>query len=369
MTEKETIRGGSGGTVDPKKNNKNSASSNSNRSLNQFRYAASGMQGRRHSMEDAHICHVFPDMNGHALFCVLDGHGGTEASEFASEELTRILCDTEDWQSYAQKVTPYLRKGKPEPRNRTMNDLTKLLEKALIRAFAELDRELYLEHFYGDEPEPSSTAGSTAVVVLLTPFVLVCANVGDSRSVLACSSTASPTSVTATPLSEDHTPILTTEKQRIEMAGGKVQLGRVNGELAVSRAFGDFELKDIAGLLLDEYDPNDADDAEQLLERAQKQMVTAFPEIRVYSRDNSTDRFIILACDGVWDVASNEDCVEWVTALLELGQDDLGIVCEHILDRCLQQGSQDNMTIVIVLLEAGQKLIGKATTSAGKKRR
>lgn len=70
---------------------------------------------------------------------------------------------------------------------------------------------------------------------------LVCANVGDSRALLArgklCIS-----------LSDDHKPELPKERARIEQAGGSVaQIGpcyRVDGwGLNLSRAFGDFHYK------------------------------------------------------------------------------------------------------------------------------
>ena len=373
----------------------------------EFRYGSSSMQGRRPDNEDALLINdnLIQQQRQqqhyhHALFCVLDGHGGSDASNYASEELTEFLLNTEEWQNYVQKVSPYLlpnvnkkkRGGSGSgtgsirvdiPNNKAMKELTNLLESALIRSFVELDRELYIQHHYDHDNSnnnndggkrqakkpPSSTPGSTAIAVLVTPFVLVCANIGDSRCVLACSSTSSPMSLTANPLSFDHTPnIRDDEKQRIIKAGGYVTEddGRVDGELAVSRAFGDFELKDIDGLLLDDYNPleND-DDVEQLLHRAKQQKVSAYPEIHIHQRDDTIDRFIVLACDGIWDVMSNEDCIEYIaSALHQQGQNyDLELICEQLLDKCFQLGSQDNMTIILILLEAGQKLIGKTKTN------
>lgn len=339
-----------------------------------FQYGASGMQGLRPTMEDAHVIEPqLPNLpQPHALFCVLDGHGGTEASEFASRELTRILCDNDAFQTYSQLMaTTKIRQRQQQAKQKngkkasakTKNDDKKhreLLERALTQSLVELDRELYLEHYYGEGPIGSSP-GTTVVAALLTPALIICANLGDSRCVLASSSTASPTSVTALAMSQDHKPELPSERERIARAGGIEQDGRVDGELAVSRALGDFEFKNVDGLLLEEYDPTDTNDVEQLLNRALQQKVTAVPEIRVHYRQDTTDRFLILACDGIFDVASNQDCVEWIADLLhEKGQSDLGMVCEHILDICLQRGSQDNMTIIVVLLgEAGQKLIGR----------
>ncbi len=59
---------------------------------------------------------------------------------------------------------------------------------------------------------------------------------GDSRSVLCRGGEA-------VPLSQDHKPNMAGERARIEGAGGRVSIGRVNGDLAVSRALGDFPFK------------------------------------------------------------------------------------------------------------------------------
>ena len=75
----------------------------------------------------------------------------------------------------------------------------------------------------------------------MTPEHIYCANSGDSRSVLARVSESG--ALEAVALSEDHKPENTAEKTRIETAGGFVKDNRVNGNLALSRALGDFEYK------------------------------------------------------------------------------------------------------------------------------
>lgn len=69
------------------------------------------------------------------------------------------------------------------------------------------------------------------------------------------------------------------EKARIQAAGGFVDFGRVNGNLALSRAIGDFEFKKSADL------PPEA------------QVVTAFPDVNVHEISDD-DEFLVLACDG-----------------------------------------------------------------------
>lgn len=84
-------------------------------------------------------------------------------------------------------------------------------------------------------------AGTTACVLLVTNDLIYCANVGDSRAVL-CSDGK------AIPLSYDHKPQNDEELARIEKSGHFVEDDRVDGNLALSRAIGDFQYKDKVAL-------------------------------------------------------------------------------------------------------------------------
>lgn len=69
------------------------------------------------------------------------------------------------------------------------------------------------------------------------------------------------------------------EKARITAAGGFVDFGRVNGNLALSRAIGDFEFKKSAELA------------------PEQQIVTAYPDVVVHDLADD-DEFLVIACDG-----------------------------------------------------------------------
>lgn len=71
----------------------------------------------------------------------------------------------------------------------------------------------------------------------------------------------------------------TGEKARISAAGGFVDFGRVNGNLALSRAIGDFEFKKSAELA------------------PEQQIVTAFPDVVIHDVSDD-DEFLVIACDG-----------------------------------------------------------------------
>lgn len=79
-------------------------------------------------------------------------------------------------------------------------------------------------------------SGCTAIIVLIIGNIILCINLGDSRAILSKQGKVIQ-------LSKDHKPYNADEKQRIELAGGNVYQDRVQGQLAVSRAFGDFLYK------------------------------------------------------------------------------------------------------------------------------
>ena len=317
-------------------------------------YAASGMKGLRATMEDKHLYTnqikvdgVDQPLSDHSLFAVFDGHGGDFTSGYAAEHFLEVLARQPEMKQYAQ-----LAKTGSESRS----DVTgiELLRKALDGVFGELDTQLRevqqqkndaIDNQPPQDPNDESLlagnngqtyehSGSTCVVVLLTPSHVIGCNAGDSRAVLRRSGGTLP-------LSFDHKPSEVSEKDRITEAGGFVKARRVDGDLAVSRALGDFVYKTNDNL------------------PTNKQKVIPNPDFVVYPRSDEEDEFIILACDGIWDVASSKQCSDFVQQLLVEGESDLGIICEEALDTCLERNSKDNMTILIVGLP-GMKMASSA---------
>ena len=339
-----------------------------------IRYAASSMQGWRLSMEDAHILSPsltipLPDskwpgsltLYDHAFFAVFDGHGGSFTSTYASEQALRVLTSRKEWADYVQLSET----------NRGDTPGVHLLESALIGTFLDLDEELHSEHLrnleevLAKEESRQTTegcrdvgairqllttsvqsnsaeeggvelflssiqqgaikvdrSGSTAVGVLITPTHILCVNAGDSRAMIVKSGIALP-------LSFDHKPTNPSELCRILDAGGDVKSKRIDGDLAVSRGLGDFRFKD-----------------SELPPRGSK--VTATPDIIINPR-HKDDEFVLLACDGVWDVMDTAQCGKAVQEILDEGETDIGLVCEELLDRCLDLDSRDNMTACLVV--------------------
>lgn len=164
-------------------------------------------------------------------------------------------------------------------------------------------------------------SGSTAIMSIVTPKHIIIANVGDSRAVFSSNGKV----VRST---EDHKPQNTTESTRVVEAGGYIMMGRVCGNLAVSRALGDFTYKEVRTL------------------PPEKQKISNCADITIIPR-NDIDDFLIVACDGIWDVVTNQQAVSFVSRLRK-SNETASIASEKLLDHCLRRGSTDNMSALIV---------------------
>jgi len=178
-------------------------------------------------------------------------------------------------------------------------------------------------------------SGCTAVAALITDdnrFLV--ANAGDSRCVLGIKGESKP-------LSFDHKPNNEVEMTRIFRAGGYVEFGRVNGNLSLARALGDFDYKKNANVAVEE------------------QIITANPEI-IEHKITDEDEFLIIACDGIWDCLTSQQCVDVVRLLISQGK-ELSEIAEIICELCLAPDTEsgagigcDNMTILVVALLNGK---------------
>lgn len=130
------------------------------------------------------------------------------------------------------------------------------------------------------------------------------ANVGDSRAVACWSGRCDP-------LSFDHKPANELEAKRIQAAGGWVELNRVNGNLALSRAFGDFLFK------------------KNTKKSVEEQIVTASPDIEVRNITEDLE-FVVLACDGIWDVMTNEEVVSFIRNRIAARMEPALVSNEHL---------------------------------------
>jgi protein phosphatase 2C family protein 2/3 len=273
-----------------------------------YLFSVSEMQGWRISMEDAHTALLtLEDVSEAkaAFFAVFDGHGGSTVAKFAGKHVhARLLAE----EAYREKR----------------------YDEAMKRAFLGTD-----EDFLADTSHTRDPSGCTAVAALLThDKKIYVANAGDSRSVLSVKGEVKP-------LSFDHKPTNDTERARIVSAGGYIEYGRVNGNLALSRALGDFEFKKNYSLT------------------PQKQAITADPDITMH-QITEEDEFLVLACDGIWDCLSSQQVVDFIRLKVSEGKDlnEIGEeMCEHCLAPDTSSGAGigcDNMTVLIVAILNGR---------------
>jgi serine/threonine protein phosphatase PrpC len=232
---------------------------------------------------------------------IFDGHGGNLVSKYLKEHLPKYF--------YANPEKAFTSKN-----DEYVNKVYDRMQSKLIK----------------DVPQ-SKQMGSTALILSLEKgksdmYYIQVVNVGDCRAVLCNEYNIAVT------LTKDHKPMHWEEKIRIEALGGKItrDVGddyRING-LAVSRAFGDLDVLPY---------------------------VTHVPEIFNY-KINITSKFIILGCDGVWDVLSSQDAVDFVIKEMIINSTHkenyhthtLKNIAKKLGEYAIKKGSGDNISVIIM---------------------
>lgn len=214
------------------------------------------------------------------LFAVYDGHLGHSVAQFLQRNLfDNILNEPGFWEDPV---------------------------KAIMIAYKRTDVTIL------DKARDLGPGGSTAVTaILINGNHLLVANVGDSRAVLCRHGTA-------VQLSIDHEP--STEREAIETKGGFVSrlpgdVARVDGQLAVARAFGDKSLK---------------------------VHLSSDPDVREERVDDG-DEFLIIASDGLWKVMGNQDAVDLVRKIK-----DPKNAAKRLTDAALEKKSKDDISCIVV---------------------
>lgn len=271
-----------------------------------FRVGLAEMNGWRASMEDAHIIHMRDDWG---FFGVFDGHGGDACSAFIAKRLTEELVEH----------------GEPE-------------DNAVMRQHCfRLDTEFL---------ESGQPSGSTGTFVIIKPpaeaggkYLLRVGNIGDSRVLLGrADGTIVAGEGTDSGLTTDHKPDYASERERIERCGGHVAftngVARVNGDLAVSRAFGDGEYKKTGGPAQEDHP------------------VSVDPEFFTAECD-ATD-FVMLVCDGISEGDfPNPEVIKLAADKLKSTGDPAAASVEVCFE-AIKCGSKDNLSCMIVLLGGGE---------------
>lgn len=156
-----------------------------------------------------------------------------------------------------------------------------MVEEAIRLAFLRTNEE------FRKLSKPTEKSGTTATVAMVFPRQLMVANVGDSRAIVCCDEGGRPIQLTV-----DHTASLEDERKRLRSLGARVVnrgVWRLEGELALSRSIGDL---------------------------AYDRFLSRDPHVVTRELGGSLE-FMVLASDGLWDVMTNDEVVEFVRFKME----------------------------------------------------
>lgn len=253
------------------------------------------VQGNRRTMED--FSYATMNLTGcNDIFVgVYDGHRKADVARFVASQLHHNVAKNPAFK-YDNTVEDAIRKG-----------------------FAVTDEQIIIMH------PKWNRFGTTAVIAYIRDNFMWIAHVGDSRAVLARRGHDKPDFVT-----QDHTPKVEKERRRIEEKFGVIENDRLLNksmgiDLAMSRALGDFCFR--PWLISD-------------------------PDI-TYIQLTPEHEFLILASDGLWDVMSNEEAIQFVRSYFR----EHGIrpveASEQLVSEALDKDwknmmESDNITVCIV---------------------
>ncbi len=276
-------------------------------------YHTASIQGRRPYNEDE--IDVVMNLDGGQqgvkninYLSIFDGHGGNAIRKYLKNNLQRYFmsnfvdkdpCRSRKYDKYIEKVFDLIQ-----------NTLTNC--------------EL-----------PSKATGSTALVSLIyrnnSKLCLKVVNLGDCRAIV-CNQHG-----IAVPLTKDHKPLSYNEYKRITELKGKITQEpnddpRVNG-MAVSRAFGDLDAKPHISHTPDSYDYDVAD-----------------------------TQFLVMACDGLWDVLNNQDVVDFILSEMDTIKVTENLtnakakknIAAKLANLAYEKGSVDNISVIILFFDASK---------------
>jgi len=237
----------------------------------------------RRTMEDEHvIIDCFGGETDQGYFAIYDGHGGRGAVEFTAKTLHNNLLE--------------------EINKDQSGDILEHFKNSYLLTDKQMERESI------------QFSGTTCITALIRNTngqrTLYVANAGDARAVIAHDKVAER-------LSYDHKGSDSEETKRIMDAGGFVVNNRVNGILAVTRSLGDHSMKEY--VVGDPY--------------------------KTSVKLDSTYTHLILACDGLWDVTTDQEAVDLILNETEAQQ-----MSDKLLLHALKKGSTDNISIIVIIL-------------------
>ncbi|CAM8975043.1 hypothetical protein QQ045_030583 [Rhodiola kirilowii] len=271
----------------------------------QIRSGSSCDIGCRSTMEDEHIC--IDDLFAHlgtsfkcplpgAFYGVFDGHRGAEAAAFIKENAVRFFIED----SYMPETT--------------------YIDSLIVEELKDSHRKAFLsaDLALANDCCASLSSGTTVLTALVLGRCLLVANAGDCRAVLSRNGVA-------VEMSHDHKTSYPPERKRVEELGAFIEDEYLNGLISVTRALGDWDMKLPSGTF------------SALIAEPDFQQVTLTED----------DEFLIIACDGVWDVMSSQQAVSFVRRGLR-SHNNPQQCAEDLVAEALRLNTCDNLTVIVI---------------------
>lgn len=242
--------------------------------------AAASEQGRRRNMEDTHCAaSISVKIEGRSregkLLALFDGHGSMTGENEVSQLLQRKMPGK------IQAAIKSLQEAHPSATEE------QIITNAFHQAFSELHSEL----------RGSQGVGSTAIVTLVLGDTLWVANLGDSRAILVKKDGS------AIDCSRDQKATDPDNLERVYLAGGFSQIqttpqGIRLGGLAIGNSFGDVDI----------------------VAENRQPLISALPTVSSFPLEAASH--LVVACDGLWDVASSQAVASYVHGSSEQGENE-----------------------------------------------
>ncbi|KAL5541853.1 hypothetical protein UlMin_009563 [Ulmus minor] len=347
---------------------------------------------------------VCSEENGWLFCAIYDGFNGRDAADFLAGTLydTIILYlnslnweqkkdfiessggldfDSDTMEKYASGINQDKDLSNGDIKNRlkpqkSPDSFQQEVLDSLQRALSQAENDfLYMVEQETEDRADLVSIGSCVLLVLLHGNDLYTLNLGDSRAVLATNVNGSE-KLTAVQLTESHTVDNEAERTRVldEHPDDPMTImgGKVKGRLKVTRAFGVGYLKKkklndvLMGIL-------------QIQNLRSPPYVSTQPSLNVH-RISKSDRFVIVASDGLFDYYSNNEAVEHVRSYILSNPygDPAKFLVEEVLNRAanrfgftmeefadIPEGRRrkyhDDVTVIVVILGQNQRTT-KAST-------
>jgi len=195
------------------------------------------------------------------------------------------------------------------------------IKTAFHEGFQEMD-----QYVVSEANKLNSMHGCTCVCCLVLDGIVHFANIGDSEGMLIGIENGN---VITHNMTKPHKANEPSEKERIESLGGHVFFGRLYGSLAVSRSFGDAIYK---------------------RPKTSKDFVSWEP-YTITATLNPTHKYMVLACDGLFDVMSQQEVAETTHSLFSSGHDATSVARSLVVKAIKELQTEDNVTVIVVKIE------------------